>query len=124
MRKLLMFVSLFTLACGGWLGFMEAMLRHPGFAGRIMLAASIAAISATTILARLLGVGYKVERWFWAGAVTLIGIGARGFTHSARAAHFEGFVFIISLLLVFNGALMLAILGRAQSQPLQRAAKP
>lgn len=123
MKKLLMLVSFFTLVCAGWLVLMEALLRHQGFAGRIALAASIAVISVATIVARLLRASYRVERWLWVGATALIAIGVQAFIHNALSAHFEGFVFIISLLLVFNGALMFAALGRACPQPLQPATR-
>jgi hypothetical protein len=47
----------------------------------------------------------------WAGAAVLIGFGGEAFLHNARAAHFEGFVFVISLTLMLQGVLMLLTLG-------------
>jgi hypothetical protein len=113
MRKILFAVSLFTLACACWLAIMETLLRHPGYAERIGVALAIALICAATILVRTLHVGFRGERWLWAGAAMLIGIGAQAFFRNAQAAHFEGFVFIISLVLVLKGLLMLLTLGRA-----------
>jgi hypothetical protein len=92
---------------------METLLRHPGYAERIGVALAIALICAATILVRMLHVGFRNERWLWAGAAVLIGIGAQAFFRNAHAAHFEGFVFIISLVLVLQGLLMFATLGRA-----------
>ena len=40
--------------------------------------------------------------------VALIGIGGQAFLRNARAAHFEGFVLVISVALVMQGLLMLA----------------
>jgi len=114
MGKILFVVSLFTLACACWLAFMETLLRHPGYATRIGVALAIALICAATILVRMLHVSFRGERWLWAGAAVLIGIGAQAFLRNARAAHFEGFVFIISLVLVLQGLLMLVTLGRAR----------
>ncbi len=113
MGKLLIPVSLFTLACAAWLAFMETVLRHPGYITRIVIASAIALICAATILVRMLHVGFRGQRWLWAGAAVLIGLGAQAFLHNLRAAHFEGFVFIIALVLVLEGVLMLATLGRA-----------
>jgi hypothetical protein len=113
MGKILLLVSLFTLACACWLAFMETLLRHPGYAERIGVALAIALICAATILVRMLHVGFRGERWLWAGAAVLIGLGGQAFFRNARAAHFEGFVFVISLLLVLQGVLMLATLGRS-----------
>jgi hypothetical protein len=48
--------------------------------------------------------------------------GAVIFLRNARAAHFEGFVFFISLLLVAQGGLMLLTLGRnGENKPPQPA---
>jgi hypothetical protein len=41
----------------------------------------------------------------------LIGIGGHAFIHNELAAHFEGFVLVISLALVLQGLLMLIFLG-------------
>jgi hypothetical protein len=114
MRKVLLLVSLFTLACGVWLAAMECVLRHPGYVVRIAVAICIGLISLATILARMLHLGFRCERWLWVGAVALIGIGGQAFVRNARSAHFEGFVFLISLALVLQGLLMLLSLGRSE----------
>ena len=112
MGKVLMALSAVVLACACWLAVMETILRHEGYAGRIAEALGIAAISAATILAKMLHAGLVVERWLWLGAGTLIVLGATAFLHNERAAHFEGFVMVISLLLLTQGELMLATMGR------------
>jgi len=112
MGKILLLVSAFTLACACWLALMETLLRHPGYAERFGVALAIAAICAATILVRMLHVGFKGERWLWAGAALLIAFGVQAFFHNAQAEHFEGFAFVISLVLVVQGVLMLATLGR------------
>jgi Flp pilus assembly protein protease CpaA len=43
----------------------------------------------------------------------LIGLGGQAFVRNAQVAHFEGFVFVISLVVVLQGLLMLFALGRA-----------
>ena len=113
MGKILLPVSLFTLACACWLAFMETVLRHRGYVARIGTALAIASICVATILVRMLHAGIRCERWLWLGAAALIGLGALAFFRNTRAAHFEGFVFVISLVLVVQGVLMLATLGRA-----------
>ena len=112
MTKLLSLTSAITLSCGCWLAFMECLLRHPGFAARAVVALLIAAVGLATLLVRLLHGGVRSERWLWAAAAALIGLGAFSFLRNARAAHFEGFVFVISIVLVLQGLLMLVTLGR------------
>jgi len=115
MSKLLIPVSILTLACAAWLAFMETALRHPGYGARIGIASAIALICAATILARMLHVGFRGERWLWAGAAVLLAIGGQAFIHNMHSAHFEGFILIIGLVLVLQGVLMFATLGRAGS---------
>jgi hypothetical protein len=117
MGKILMALSAVVLACACWLAVIEMILRHEGYAGRIAEALGIGAICAATILVKMLHAGVVVERWLWLGAGTLIALGATAFLHNERAAHFEGFVMAISLLLVAQGVLMLATMGRKGSRP-------
>jgi len=112
MTKLLSLTSVITLLCGCWLALMECLLRHPGFVSRAAVALLIAAAGLATLLVRLLHAGIRSERRLWAAAAALIALGAYSFLRNAHAAHFEGFVFIISIVLVVQGVLMLATLGR------------
>ena len=57
-----------------------------------------------------------------APAAALIGFGVFSFLRNARASHFEGFVFVIAIVLVLQGLLMLLTLGR-QSHQSQTAAR-
>jgi hypothetical protein len=112
MKKTLLPLLMFTFACACWLGVMEIVLRHPGYGTRVGVAALIALIaliSMATVLVRMTdaGAGLRLERWLRVGAVVLIGIGGQAFVRNARAAHFEGFVLVISVALVVQGLLML-----------------
>lgn len=112
MTKLLAVSSVITLLCGCWLALMECLLRHPGFEARAAVALLVAAAGVATLLVRFLHAGVRRERWLWTVAVALMGLGVFSFARNARAAHFEGFVFIISIVLVVQGLLMLTTLGR------------
>jgi len=109
--KFLIVNSLVTLACACWLALMEIILRHPGFGMRAAVAVCISFICLATILARVLHVDVRRERWLWTGAVALLWIGADAFMNNRLAEHFEGFVLFISLVVVLQGALMLIVLG-------------
>lgn len=111
MGKLLIVNSLITLACTCWLALMEIILRHPGFAMRTAVAVCISLICLATVLARVLHANVRRERWLWVGAVALVWIGADAFMNNRLAEHFEGFAFLISLVVVLQGALMLFTLG-------------
>ncbi|MGA1982777.1 MAG: hypothetical protein ABSG84_09885 [Acidobacteriaceae bacterium] len=107
LRSALLAVSSFTSVCACWLGVMEMTLRHPGYGTRVGVAALIALISLATILVRKTDLRTRGEWWLWVGAVALIGIGGQAFVRNARAAHFEGFVLVISVALVVQGLLTL-----------------
>jgi hypothetical protein len=109
MKKTLVFISFFTFASACWLSLMEVVLRHPGYQLRIGVSVGIALISVATIFTLILNSGSRGERWLWVGAVPMIGMGGQAFLHNARSAHFEGFVFIISAALLFQGVLMLLL---------------
>jgi hypothetical protein len=111
-KKTLLPVSFFTFASTCWLTLMEVMLRHPGYLLRVGVSVSIAFISLATISILIAKSGVRGERWLWAGAVPLIGIGGQAFLRNAQAAHFEGYVFLISAALLFQGALMLLASAR------------
>jgi hypothetical protein len=112
MRRLLLLNSLSTMMCGAWLAFMEMLLWHPEFASRPGVAMFIAATGLATLLVCLGHVGARNERWLWAAAGGLIMLGALSLLRNARAPHFEGFVFVISVVIVLQGLLILGTLGR------------
>jgi hypothetical protein len=111
-RRSLLLSSVFTLLCGCWLAWMESLLRHPDYLSRFAIDLGIAAVGLATLVTSLLHLGLRIERVLWAGAVALIAIGAQAFIHNATSANFEGFVLIVSLALIAQGALMLLSLGR------------
>lgn len=84
MNKTLLSVSFFTLAAACWLTFMEIVLRHPGYLLRVGVSVSIALISLATIAIFIFKSGTRDERWLWAGALILIGIGGQAFFRNAR----------------------------------------
>ena len=118
MQRVLLPVSFLTLLAAGWLVVMEMVLRHPGFVVRIAVALCIAAISATTFLTPVLHGSMRAKRRFYAiGGIVLMGIGVQGFVRNARAAHFEGFVFVIASAIVLQGLLMVLSLATRVTPP-------
>jgi hypothetical protein len=118
-RGVLFLASVFTSTCGCWLAVMEWLLAHPGYLLRSCEDLSIALVSFGTIIALFLHLGIRIERWLWAAAVALITVAARALVHNARSTHFEGFVLLISLVLLVQSTLMLLFLGRTNSRRLR-----
>lgn len=117
-KKTLLSLSFFTFACACWLTVTELALRHPGYLLRIGECLFIALISMATIVVRVANAKVCSERSLEAGAVALIGIGGQAFFRNARAVHFEGFVFLISLALLLQGVLtLLSSKGRRYGNP-------
>lgn len=113
MGAILIGASIITAICMVWLATMEIVLRHPLYPHRAALDVVLALVCLATILTRLLNPRRTVgERSLQGIGFLLILFGALAFFQNASAAHFEGFVFIISLLLMLQGLLMLLGLGR------------
>ena len=112
LKQLLMSVCCFTIVAGIWLGVMENVLRHDGFRGRSAVAACIAVQSLGTLVLILLS-GRSLFRVavVW-GAVAITLLGGSAFLNNMRTNHFEGFAFLISLVLIVQGVLTFVTLFR------------
>lgn len=103
-------MSLFLAAAGIWLAVMENILRHDGYRGRTVVAACIAIHGLATLLLLVRHERAVLRTIVVIGAVAIILLGVRSILRILRAQHFEGFVFLIGLALVFQGAFTLATL--------------
>ncbi|HUA93426.1 MAG TPA: permease prefix domain 2-containing transporter [Terracidiphilus sp.] len=113
MATLLVGCSVLTAICMGWLASMEMVLRHAGFGTRMALDVCFALLCLVTAYFRMRSSPRtRSEMCLRGGGLLTILFGAQAFVHNARAAHFEGFVFVISLLLMAQGMLMQLTLGR------------
>lgn len=117
MGKLLIFVSGFTMICMFWLASMEMELRHPGYGTRMAIDMCFALSCLTAAIFRMLpSPRTRSELCLRGAGLLMILFGALTFHENAHAAHFEGFVFVISIVLVVQGLLMLMTLGRRGSE--------
>jgi uncharacterized protein involved in response to NO len=113
MGVILIGVSVITAICMFWLAAMEIVLRHPLYAHRAALDVVLGLVCLATICIRLLHPPRTLDERSLRGiGFLLILFGALAFFQNAGSAHFEGFVFVISLLLMLQGVLMLLTLGR------------
>jgi hypothetical protein len=101
-------MSLFVIAAGVWLGVMENILRHDGYAGRSLIAAGIAIQGICSILCMRLHGRSAFRGIVMAGAAAFIVFGASAILRILRAQHFEGFVLLIGLAMILQSALTLA----------------
>jgi hypothetical protein len=113
MSRILIFFSGFTTVCMFWLASMEMALQHPGYGMRLANDIAFAVTCLLTAYLRMLNLPHtRSENCLRGAGLLMILFGATAFLGNARAAHFEGFVFIISQLMVVQGLLMLLTLGR------------
>jgi hypothetical protein len=124
MGKVLIFVSGYTMVCMLWLASMEARLRHSGYGTRMALDLCFALLCLVTAYLRMLpSPRTRSEMCLRGGGLLMILLGANTFFGNAHATHFEGFVFVISLLLMAQGVLMQLTLGRSGKDDLRLPAK-
>ncbi len=113
MGMLLNGTSGFTMVCMFWLAAMEMRLRHPGFGTRMAIDLCFAVTCLATFLVRRLTPPRTAsESSLRAGGLLMILFGGLMFFENAHAAHFEGFVFVVSLALMLQGVVMVLTLGR------------
>jgi hypothetical protein len=109
MKVHLLWMSMFTAACGVWLGFMEHVLKHPGYAARTAIAAYIVVEGLATFLLIVLN-GGAIYRVFVAMiAISVAILGGAAINRTLQAPHFEGFVLVIGCALIMQGLLTLAV---------------
>jgi hypothetical protein len=116
MQTMYSILAVFTAACLAWFTVMEMILRHPGFQVRACVAVGLGLLSIAPLVIRRLHLSQFLP-WTRLAALPLIGIGAFAFTRNAIAEDFEGYIMVISAALVFEGVLMMTVLGRQQRPP-------
>ena len=94
-------LSWFCFLAGLWLTAMEAIQRHPGFEGRLLIALLIAGQS----LAAALVPGRKI---LLPGAGAMLTIGASAIRNTLTASHFEGYALVVGIACVLQAALTAA----------------
>jgi hypothetical protein len=111
-KKVLTLMCLFIVAAGIWLAVMENILKHPDYFERTMVAACIVIQGLATLLFLFINGGAVFRALVITGGVGIALLGASAIARDLRAQHFEGFVLIIGLALVLEGALTLLALLR------------
>lgn len=105
LRASLTWMSVLITLAGIWLGIMEQLLKHPGYAARSVVAAAIATQGLATIFF-LMWHGQRIFRALvLAGAMGVVVLGASAVIRMLNAAHFEGFVLLIGAALMVQGVL-------------------
>src|SRR5579859_2199939 len=110
MKQALTAMCSFVIAAGVWLCLMENLLRHNGYRGRSLIAAAIAIQGLSTLLFVRLGRHRFLRGLAAAGAVGAVLLGTFAILRTLHAEHFEGFVLIVGLALILEGALTLIVL--------------
>lgn len=117
-RPALTLVCAFTALCGCWLGMMDMLLRHSGFASQAAIAGTIVCQALLTLVALRFG-RYAMLRYlsllgclamFWFAGEALLGI--------VRGAEFEGYVAAIAIALIIQSLLtVFTFLLQGDKQP-------
>ena len=111
MRASLTWTSALTALAGVWLGVMENILRHPGYAGRSAIAACIV-IQAVGTVAFLMWHGRPIFRVIvLAAALSVVALGTSAIIRILNAPHFEGFVLLIGMALIVQGIMTILVIG-------------
>lgn len=110
----LAWISMFTIACGVWLVVMENTLKHVGYVERSAIAVCILVQGLATLLFQVREVRSNFRALVLAGAVGVVVLGTMAVKRTLDGAHFEGFVFLVGLGLVLQGATALLVVLRTR----------
>ena len=106
---------LFTMASGAWLGMMDLILQHPGYARREWIAGLIVGQAAVTLAALYLRKPGWLRPLALAGCLAIVALALRALVGVITGANFEGYILLISLaLLAQAGLTLLILLGRGR----------
>jgi len=108
---------LFTMASGGWLGAMDLILHHPGYAQREWIAWLIVGQAALTLAA----LHFRSLTWLrplaLVGCAAILWLAAHALWLAITGANFEGYILLICLGLLTQAALTLLILPGLSPRP-------
>jgi branched-subunit amino acid ABC-type transport system permease component len=105
-------MCLFALSAGSWLSVMEIIMKHDGYQRRLVVAICIVLQGLATFLFLLASELSLLRRIAMVGALAILWLGGSAIWKVLRAQHFEGFVFLIGLALILQGAMTLVTLRR------------
>jgi len=112
LKQVLVFVCLFVTAASVWLAVMENVLKHAGYAGRAVIAGSLAAQAVVTLLYLLLN-GRSIFRGLVLTiACSILLFGVWVVVSILRAEHFEGYLLVIGAASILQGTLAIPVLLR------------
>jgi hypothetical protein len=101
---------LFTMSSGGWLGMMDLILHHPGYAQREWIAGLIVGQAALTLAA----LHFRSLPWLrplaLVGCAAIVWLAAHALWLAITGVNFEGYILLICLGLLTQAALTLLIL--------------
>jgi hypothetical protein len=112
-RPTLSLLCCFTALAGGWLGVMELRLRHPGYAGREWISATIVAQALVTLSALCFHRYKSLRAVAMTGTLGVLWLGVTALRATLGGAHLEGYVLLIALALIVQAVLTLFTLPRA-----------
>ncbi len=114
MKSTLLIVCFFTLAAMIWLGIMEIVLHHPGSSLRMWLDFLLASQSLSTLLFLIFRRHGRIQIFLRICGFLIAIFGISAVVSILKAAHFEGYVLLIGLALILQGALTMAALTSAR----------
>ncbi len=108
---------LFTMASGCWLGMMDLVLRHPGYAQQEWIAVLIVGQAAVTLAALYLRRLLLLRPLAMVGCAAIAWLAGRALWLAITGVNFEGYILLISLGLLAQAALTVLILPGLPPSP-------
>ena len=114
-NQILALLCLFVAAASLWLAIMENVLKHAGYGGRSLIAACLAAQAIGTLLYLLFSGRTLVRGLVLTAALAVLLFGAMTVISILEAQHFEGYLLLIGVALILQGACTIWVLLRQRT---------
>ena len=106
-----------TAVAGCWLGVMDLLLRHPGYGGQIVIAATIASQALLTLAALRFHRYASLRAGAMVGSLVLLWLAGSALKSTFSGAQLEGYVLLIALALIVQAVLTMLTVPRARVLP-------
>lgn len=115
-RSALAAVCVFSCMAGAWLGTMDLILQHPGYARRELIAGTIVTQALLTLAAVLLPHATRLRPFALLGCVPILGLVEMAISGVVHGVAVEGYILLIALTLAVQAVLTWVVLLRRRER--------
>ena len=113
-RSALAAICAFSAMSGAWLGTMDLILQHPGYARRELIAGTIVTQALLTLALVFLPRATRLRPFVLLGCLPILNLAEMAINAAVHGAPIEGYILLIALTLVVQAILTAVVLLRRE----------